>query len=177
MSKLGSSPRSDIGPIAEYLRDITKLPPELVRPEQLNFQINIVNQVVNTTTPSQRVDPEYTFAMRRIKGFVSDPVLLSPQIFLTQFNVRDQGRARGGVFTNPVNMGVLVGAGGPAHDMIWDSFYAFVPGADMIVDWFPNLAAFGANTNITFGVAITGDLVRTRRLADGTLTIPGVTDR
>ena len=33
------APRSDIGPIIDYLKDATKLPPSVVRPEQLLFEI------------------------------------------------------------------------------------------------------------------------------------------
>lgn len=176
-SHLGSDPRSDIGPIAEYLRDITKLPPELVRPEQFRFRIRIQAQVITFTSPADRVDAEYVFALRRIKGSASNPTVNAADLHRMEFNIQDQGRGRGGLFRNPINMSTLAGTSGPGHDMIWDSFYAFVPGSDISVD-FTVLGALGdfiAQGDITFFVSLTGDLVRTRKLADGTLIIPGVT--
>jgi len=173
---LGSGdPRSDLGPILDYLKDITKLPPEVTRPEQYSFDIRIQNgAVLGLPNNVDRVDPEYVFAMRRIKGSVSRPEVNGELVHFMDFNVVDQGRARGGVFRNPISMAVLVGMGGPAHDMVWDTFYAFVPGSDIQLDFQPALANFPAVSDATFIVSITGDLVRTRRLPDGTLVIPGV---
>ena len=169
---LGDSPRSDLGPIGEYLKDITKLPPEVTRPEQFNFQIRVQNQqVVNGfPTPSNRIDPEYVFALRRIKGVISNPLVNQAFSHLFEFNISDQGRARGTIFDDPINMGVLVLS---AHDMVWDSFYAFVPGSDVSVDWTFDATQLPQVSDITVGVSITGDLVRVRRLSDGTLVVPG----
>lgn len=168
-------PRSDVGPIAEYLRDITKLPPEVTRPEQFNFQNRILNGAIDTAggfpTPTQRVDPEYVFALRRIKGFVSDPNQNIDLVHLVEFNVADQGRARGTIFDDDINLAVLVQT---VHDMVWDSFYAFVPGSDMVVDWSIDLTGFPDIGDVTVGVSLTGDLVRVRRLPNGVLAIPGV---
>lgn len=179
-----TSPRSDLGPIENYLADIAKLPPELTRPEQLNFRIQIDRSgapaTITTTTPSRRVEPEYVFALRRIKAFVSNPELNGIDVDLMEFQIRDQGRARGGIFDSRVNMAVLVGPSGPAHDMVFDSFYAFVPGSDVIVDWTPDLTLLGGvqdETRVVYGVSLTGDLVRVRTLPDGTVTIPGLTDQ
>jgi len=168
-------PRSDIGPIMEYLRDITKLPPEVTRPEQFNFQNRIINGAIAAgfPTPSARVDPEYVFALRRIKGFVSDPNQNTDLVHLVEFNVADQGRARGTIFDDNINLAVLVQT---VHDMVWDSFYAFVPGSDMIVDWTVDLAGFPAIGDVTVGVSLTGDLVRVRRLPSGVIVIPGIND-
>ncbi len=172
----GNSPRSDLGPVAEYLKDITKLPPEVTRPEQFNFKIRVQNgqTLAGFPTPSNRIDPEYVFALRRIKGFVSDPTVNEAFSHLFEFNIRDQGRARGSIFDDPINMAVLVRQ---AHDMVWDSFYAFVPGSDVSVDWTVDTTGLPDVSDITVGVSLTGDLVRVRRLADGTLVVPGVETR
>lgn len=163
-------PRSDIGPIAEYLKDVTKLPPELTRIEQFSFTIEVdAMGGITATTPSNRIDPEYVFALRRIKGFISDPDTNLAVSHLITFNIADQGRARGGIFDDPINLAVLVNNN---HDMVWDSFYGFVPGADILVNW---TVATGIDSALMAGVSITGDLVRVRRLASGTLIIPGVT--
>jgi hypothetical protein len=170
---LGDSPRSDIGPIMEYLKDATKLPPEVVRPEQLLFELQVDATPASIfETASQRVEPEYIFVLRRLKGYVSVPQTNDAFIHGITFNIRDQGRARGGIFNNAINMAVLANS---QHDMVWDTFYAFVPGSDVIVEWTIDAARVGANALIT-GVSITGDLVRVRRLDNGTLVIPGVTD-
>lgn len=181
---LGQSPRSDLGPIEMYLGDIAKLPPEVTRPEQMNFRIQInrttTPATIVATTPSRRIEPEYVFALRRIKAFVSNPVVNGIDVDLAEFQIRDQGRARGGIFDSRVNMAVLCGPSGPAHDMVFDSFYAFVPGADVIVDWSLDLAALGnvqESARVVYGVSITGDLVRVRNLPDGTIMIPGLTDQ
>lgn len=175
---MAGDPRSDVGPIAEYLRDITKLPPEVTRIEQLNFRRTVAARAVTFTSPSTRVDPEYVFALRRVLGAVSFTAANADAIdnHRMEFNVRDQGRARGGVFNDPINMAILAGNGGPSGGLCWDSFYAFVPGSDVIVDWtiLGALADFKADGNITYFVSLLGDLVRVRRLADGTLMIPGV---
>lgn len=169
----GNAPRSDIGPIGEYLKDITKLPPEVTRPEQFNFKIRVTNQQIANgfPTPSNRIDPEYVFALRRIKAFISDPLVNQAYSHLFEFNVADQGRARGSIFDDPINIAVLALQ---THDMVWDSFYAFVPGSDMIVDWQVDTNELPAISDITVGVALTGDLVRVRRLSDGALVVPGV---
>jgi hypothetical protein len=172
---LGSGdPRSDLGPILDYLKDIAKLPPEVTRPEQYSFNIRILNGAINAQNNVSRVDPEYVFAMRRIKGSVSRPEVNGELVHLMDFNVVDQGRGRGGIYRIPISMAVLVGMGGPAHDMVWDSFYAFVPGSDIQLDFLPALAQFPQVSDATFIISVTGDLVRTRRLPDGTLVIPGV---
>jgi len=177
LHQLGSDPRSDIGPIAEYLKDITKLPPEIVRPEQYRFRIRIQAQAQTFVSTADRIDAEYVFALRRIKGSVSNPTVNAPDLHRMEFNIVDQGRGRGGIFRNPINMSTLAGTSGPGHDMIWDSFYAFVPGSDINVDFtvLGALTDFIQGGDITFFVSLTGDLVRARRLADGTLQIPGVT--
>jgi hypothetical protein len=169
----GNAPRSDIGPIGEYLKDITKLPPEVTRPEQYNFKIRVVNgEVANGfPTPSNRIDPEYVFALRRIKAFISNPTVNIDLAHFFEFNVADQGRARGSIFDDSINAAVLVLN---SHDMVWDSFYAFVPGSDMIVDWNVDTTALPLISDVTVGVSLTGDLVRVRRLSDGTLVVPGV---
>lgn len=179
-----TSPRSDLGPIQNYLADIASLPPELTRPEQMSFRIQIDRSTnpatIVATTPSRRIEPEYVFALRRIKAFVTDPAENGVDVDLVEFQIRDQGRARGGIFDSRVNMAVLVGPSGPAHDMVFDSFYAFVPGADVIVDWAPDLNLLGGiqdQDRVVYGVSLTGDLVRVRTLPDGTVMIPGLTDQ
>jgi hypothetical protein len=171
-----SQPRSDIGPVEQYLQDAYNLRPEVVRVEQLEFRIRVVDGVTTFQTPSQRIDPEFIFVMRRIKGyagFAIDPQGTPPFCIGAVFNIEDQGRARGGVFRNPIRMSILCDRNGsPAHDMVFDSFYVFVPGADVAVNWQLDPAIFtgeDAPPFIEFGVSITGDVLRTRTLPGGAL--------
>lgn len=171
---LGQEPRSDIGPILDYLRDTTKLPPELVRFEQFRFELHAVNQVQTFITQSQRIDPNYIFAMRRVKGYVSRPEVNGEYIHHFTFNVSDQGRARRAIFDDDIPLSALVSDAGPAHDMAWDSFYVFIPGADLQVDWAVTLADLPAISNIRVGISITGDMVRVKKLGNGALVLPGM---
>jgi hypothetical protein len=166
----GDGPRSDIGPIERYLQDAYNLRPEIVRTEQLEFTVQADDTGITETTPSQRIDPEFAFILRRIKGFASmlegQGPLSSP--FMT-FNVDDQGRARNGVFRNPIRMSYLVNVdGSPAHDYVWDAFYVFQPGADVIVNW-SFAGSIAANESAIWGVSLTGDVVRVRSLPGGAL--------
>lgn len=168
-----SEPRSDIGPVERYLQDAYNLRPEVVRVEQLEFRITIVNGAITFQTPSQRLDPEFAFILRRIKGYGSFAVPAPgdlPIINQAVFNIEDQGRARGGIFRNPIRMSILAyPAGGPAHDMVFDSFYVFVPGADVAVNWAVQLANLPQEASVEFGISITGDVLRTRTLPGGAL--------
>lgn len=170
------APRSDIGPIEDYLRDATQLPPSVVRPEQLLFEVTTTAQgVINTQTANQRVEPEYIFVLRRIRGYVDDPANHYTLMNGLTVQVQDQGRGRGGIWNNAFSMAHLTSTSGPMNDAVWDGFYAFAPGADVEVIWTVIAARLGANAIIA-GVSLMGDLVRVRELDDGTLIIPGVTD-
>lgn len=169
------SPRSDLGPILDYLQDATKLPPAVVRPEQLLFELETDAQGAQlAVTTSQRVEPEYLFVLRRIRGYVSVPATNYPFVHGITAQIVDQGRARGGIFNNAVNMAHLCSTSGPMNDMVWDTFYVFVPGADVNVTWTIDAARVGANALVT-GLSLMGDLIRVRELDNGTLIIPGVT--
>lgn len=172
INELGGEPRSDIGPVAGYLADVYELRPEVVRPEQLEFTITFVNQVETARTGAQRVDPEFVFALRRIKGWASAPAATAQFVEQATFNIRDQGRARGAIFNNPIRMSTLADiVGSPAHDMVWDGFYVFVAGSDLSVDWTVVAASLPANGTVQFGISITGDLLRTRRLPGGAMVV------
>lgn len=166
-------PRSDVGPVAQYLADIYELRPEVVRIEQLEFSITFVDGVETQRTISQRVDPEFLFALRRIKGWASAPADTAQFVENASFNVVDQGRARGGIFRNPIRMSTLCDiSGSPAHDMVWDAFYGFVAGADVDVDWTVVLAGIPTDdATVRFGVSLTGDLIRTRRIPGGAMVV------
>ena len=173
INELDGAPRSDVGPVAEYLTDVYELRPEVVRTEQLEFRVTITTGVEVFRTGAQRVDPEFIFALRRIKGWASTPNANDRQ-FVEQavFNVLDQGRARGGIFQNPIRMSTLCNIdGSPAHDMVWDSFYTFVAGADLSVDWTVALANLNNVGTVEFGISITGDVLRTRRLPGGAMVV------
>jgi len=181
VAELGDAPRSDIGPVANYLADVYELRPEVVRTEHLEFRIQFTAGVETFRTGAQRIDPEFIFALRRIKGYAStaNVVLGQGQVGLpvqwveqAVFNVRDQGRARGGIFANPIRMSVLCDIqGSPAHDMVWDSFYTFVAGADISVDWTVVAANVPQVGVVEYGISITGDVLRTRRLPGGAMVI------
>ncbi|HMO94947.1 MAG TPA: hypothetical protein PKD27_02435, partial [Tepidiformaceae bacterium] len=165
-------PRSDVGPVAQYLADVYELRPEVVRIEQLEFVITFTNGVETARTVSQRVDPEFMFALRRIKGWASAPDDTSQFVDMVTFNVDDQGRARGGIFRNPIRMSTLCDINGsPAHDMVWDAFYGFVAGADVDVTWNVDTTDFPEQGVVRFGVSLTGDLLRTRRLPGGAMVV------
>lgn len=170
--ELSGEPRSDIGPVAQYLADVYELRPEVVRIEQLEFRTIFTNGAELQTTGAQRIDPEFVFALRRIKGYASaqDGSFQFPE--LATFNIRDQGRGRGGLFSNPIRMSVLTDRlGSPTHDMVWDAFYSFVAGGDISVDWVVDAANIPQQGRVEFGISITGDLIRTRRLPGGAMVV------
>jgi hypothetical protein len=173
INSLDGEPRSDIGPVAQYLADIYELRPEVVRIEQLEFRVIIESRVVTFESGAKRIDPEFAFALRRIKGYGSAPAATAQFVENTTFNITDQGRARGGIFQDPVRMSVLCAVdGSPTHDMVWDSFYTFVAGADISAEFnVGDLTAYPAAGKVEFGISVTGDVIRTRRLPGGAMVV------
>ena len=170
--ELDGEPRSDIGPVAQYLADIYELRPEVVRVEHLEFRIVIDGNAVIFESGAKRIDPEFAFALRRIKGYASAPAATAQFVEQVVFNISDQGRARGGIFQDPIRMSVLAQVdGSPAHDMVWDSFYTFVAGADISAEF--TIADISAlpQGRVEYGVSITGDVIRTRRLPGGAMVV------
>lgn len=167
---LDGAPRSDIGPVAQYLADVYELRPEVVRIEQLEFRIQFINGVETFRDVAKRVDTEYIFALRRIKGWASAPANSAQFVEQAVFNIQDQGRARADLFRDPIRMSTLADINGsPAHDMVWDAFYGFVAGGDLNVNWTVNVAGIPQANTVEFGISITGDLLRTRRLPGGAM--------
>lgn len=165
-------PRSDIGPVAQYLADVYELRPEVVRVEQFEFRIRFEAGLETFRDGTKRIDPEFIFALRRIKGWASAPDGSAQFVEQATFNVVDQGRARGGIFRDPIRMSTLADINGsPAHDMVWDAFYGFVAGADVIVDWNVNVADIPQEGVVEYGISITGDVLRTRRLPGGAMVV------
>ncbi len=170
--ELDGEPRSDIGPVAQYLADIYELRPEVVRTEHLEFRLVIEGNSITFQSGAKRIDPEFAFALRRIKGYASAAAGTAQFVEQVTFNISDQGRARGGIFQDPIRMSVLADINGsPAHDMVWDSFYTFVAGADLSADFvIRDIGALPA-TRVEYGIAVTGDVIRTRRLPGGAMVV------
>ncbi len=149
------------GPILDYLRDISRVRPELAGIEQYSFTADInAAGVITAQTASRTTHPDFVFAMRRAKGFVQDPAVSPAAPSLVQWNVRDQGRQTD-VFRDPIFLSIMVGTSGPAHDMLWDSAYVFIQGADVSVAWTVDAAAWAALVGVPklVGVSLTGDKV------------------
>lgn len=172
VNELGGEPRSDVGPVAQYLADLYELRPEVVRVEQLEFRLAIEGNVVTFESEAKRIDPEFIFAMRRIKGWASAALNTAQFVPEVTFNITDQGRARGGIFRDPVRMSVLCDINGsPAHDMVWDSFYTFVAGADISAEFVVRDLSALPVTLVEYGISVTGDVLRTRRLPGGAMVV------
>jgi len=182
LGALGSGePRSDIGPVSGYLQDVYNLPPEVLRTEHVRFDLQIQNQAIIFQTDAQRVDPEFVFALRRLRivGHCSDPAQVNfcgPGI---TFNIEDQGRGRGGVFLNPVSiMETATHNGSYAGEIVWDGFYRFVVSASLKALWSFDLAQLPGAGIYTFTASISGDVLRARTLPGGAMiTTQGGTPR
>jgi hypothetical protein len=177
----GGEPRSDIGPISGYLQDVYNLAPEVVRVEHMRFDLRIVNQIITFQSEAKRIDPEFAFALRRLRivGWCSDEANLnfaSPDV---TFNIEDQGRGRGGVFLDPISIVETANHNGTfAGELVWDSFYRFVAAASIRGLWTVDLSLMPANETVVFTASIEGDLLRTRTLPGGAMvTNPSGTPR
>lgn len=173
LSGLGSGePRSDIGPVSGYLQDVYNLAPEVLRTEHIRFDLRIENKAIVSQTEPQRIDPEFAFALRRIRvvGWCSDDEVTnfaSPDI---TFNIEDQGRGRGGVFLNPVSIAETADKNGNyAGEIVWDSFYRFVAGASLRGLWTIDPTTLPSTDTYIFTASISGDVLRTRTLPGGAL--------
>lgn len=174
LGALGSGePRSDIGPVSGYLQDVYNLAPEVLRTEHVRFELQVQNRSIIAQTDAQRIDPEFVFAMRRLRitGHSTDATDLNfagPHI---TFNIEDQGRGRGGVFLNPVSIVETANHNGTyAGEIVWDGFYRFVTSASLRALWSIDLTQLPANQEIyTFIAAIQGDVLRTRTLPGGAM--------
>lgn len=165
-------PRSDIGPISGYLQDVYNLAPEVLRTEHLRFELQVQNQAVVFQTDAQRIDPEFVFALRRLRivGYCTD---LQQQNFCgpeITFNIEDQGRGRGGVFLNPVSIVETANHDGTySGELVWDGFYRFVTSASIRGIWSVNPALLLGGGTYTFVASICGDVLRTRTLPGGAM--------
>lgn len=173
LGSLGSGePRSDIGPVSGYLQDVYNLAPEVLRTEHLRFELQINAGVVTFQTDAQRIDPEYVFALRRIRitGHCTDVAQLNFAGPHVTFNIEDQGRGRGGVFLNPISIVETANHNGTyAGELVWDGFYRFVTSASLRGLWSFDPAQLPGQGTYTFVASISGDVLRTRTLPGGAL--------
>jgi len=168
----GGEPRSDIGPVSGYLQDVYNLAPEVLRTEHVRFDIQIQNGGVIFETDAQRIDPEFVFALRRLRivGHCTDETqtnFCGPSV---TFNVEDQGRGRGGVFLNPVAINETANHNGSyAGEIVWDGFYRFVVSASLKGLWSFDPALLPGAGVYTFTASISGDVLRARTLPGGAM--------
>ena len=168
----GGEPRSDIGPVSGYLQDVYNLAPEVLRTEHLRFELAVENQAIVFQTDAQRIDPEFVFALRRIRitGFCNDAQqtnFCGPDI---TFNIEDQGRGRGGVFLNPISIMETANHNGTyAGEIVWDGFYRFVTSASIKGIWTVDPSSLAGAGRYTFVASICGDVLRTRTLPGGAM--------
>lgn len=168
----GGEPRSDIGPVSGYLQDVYNLAPEVLRTEHLRFELAVLGQAIVFQTEPQRIDPEFIFALRRIRitGFCSDDAKVNfcgPEI---TFNIEDQGRGRGGVFLNPISIMETANKNGNyAGELVWDGFYRFVTSASLRGIWTVDPSLLTGNGRYTFVASVSGDVLRTRTLPGGAM--------
>ncbi len=170
----GGSPRSDIGPISGYLQDVYNLAPEVVRIDQFEFRLTVASRVVTFQSEAKQVDPEFLFAVRRIKGFgftadVQGIAATLPHAITV--NLADKGRARAGLFEDPIRMSYLISNkdGNSIQEFVWDAFYRFQPGATMAAVWVATVASLEAAVTYEYGISVTGDVLRSRTLPGGAL--------
>jgi hypothetical protein len=173
LGALGSGePRSDIGPVSGYLQDVYNLAPEVLRTEHVRFELVVQNQAIVFQTDAQRIDPEFVFALRRLRivGFCTDALqqnFCGPHI---TFNIEDQGRGRGGVFLNPVSIVETANHNGTyGGELVWDGFYRFVTSASLRALWSVDPTQLPGNGTYTFIASISGDVLRTRTLPGGAM--------
>lgn len=172
LAELSGEPRSDIGPIQSYLQDVYNLAPEVVRTEHLKWELRISAGAIVFTTPSRKIDPEFSFDLRRLRivGWSSDPTDINFANPTITFNVEDQGRGRGGVFRDPISITETANHRGEVNsELVWDAFYVFVPGADVGGIWGVDLTTLNPANNYTFQAVITGDVLRMRTLPGGAM--------
>lgn len=173
LGALGSGePRSDIGPVSGYLQDVYNLAPEVLRTEHVRFDIQIQNGAVVFQTDAQRIDPEFVFALRRLRivGHCTDATQLNffgPHV---TFNIEDQGRGRGGVFLNPIAANETANhAGVYQGEIVWDGFYRFVVSASLRPLWSFDPGQLPGQGIYTFTASISGDVLRARTLPGGAM--------
>jgi len=168
----GGEPRSDIGPVSGYLQDVYNLAPEVLRTEHLRFELQIQGGAVVFQTDAQRIDPEFVFALRRIRivGHCTDVAQVNFAGPSITFNIEDQGRGRGGVFLNPVSIVETANHNGTyAGEIVWDGFYRFVVSASLKGLWSFDVSLLPGNGIYTFVAAISGDVLRARTLPGGAM--------
>jgi|GEM_PF-3415430 len=178
----GGEPRSDIGPVSGYLQDVYNLAPEVLRTEHLRFELQIREGAVLFQTDPQRIDPEFVFALRRIRivGHCTDAAQINFAGPHVTFNIEDQGRGRSGVFLNPISIVETANHNGNyAGEIVWDGFYRFVSAANLRGLWsFDPTQLNVSGATYTFIASVCGDVLRVRTLPGGAMiTGPGGTPR
>lgn len=152
-------------PAMNYVVDLGSISPGEMQIEALRFKLSVdgtkTPPEVDFTTPSQRVQPGFYFIMNRIIGGMSDPAQNADQIHLVEFNVMNEGRNKG-VFKTPINMSLLLGHGGARMDLVWGQNvgFRFFEAADIIVDWYVDLANWTEDLKKDFYVLLQGFNVR-----------------
>jgi len=154
------------GNLIQYYSDLSSgmLPPEDMRIEDLQFRIRI-NPDGSIAAQSNPVTllSQYTFAFRRVSGFIMDPDLAGAAPSLVNFQVQEQGRSFT-VFKRPVSMQSLLSRGGSGNIAEWDGVYITVPGTDLAVEWTVDTQRWAGLVGATkeMGVQLLGDYVACR---------------
>lgn len=153
------------GIVRAYIEDIRdNIRFEDSRIESVVFQVLIgAGGAIAAQPATQRIHPEYLFAMRRMMGFVQDPAVDTGDIARVEFTIREQGRGQD-VFLTPQNLAQLIpGSGSDRFD--WETPYVFREAAEITLAFAVNDAAgWVGGADRRFGVVIIGDLVRKKIL-------------
>jgi hypothetical protein len=151
------------GALVQYYNDLAAgtIAPEDMRIEDLQFRVQIdpAGNIL-TETPAISLVSRYSFAFRRVVGFVMDPDFAGTAPSLVNFQVRENGRSFE-IFKRPVSMQSLLSRAGSANVAEWDGVYITIPGTDISVLWSVDTQRWPALVGVTkeFGVQLLGDYV------------------
>lgn len=162
-------PTATSGMLTRYREEIAHgLDPEDMRIQTLEFEgvVDAAGVVVLQPEPV-RIDPEYKFFLRRIKGWIMSPEVNTSNASLITFQIRELGRDRDIFRTPPTLAGIIPGFGGEAFEYVGG--YNFFAGSEIRITFAVKPAAFGLPGWIApgkrFAVVLLGDEVRVNVLA------------
>jgi len=151
------------GALVQYYNDLAAgtIAPEDMRIESLQFRVQIdpAGNIL-TETPAISLVSRYSFAFRRLVGFVMDPDFAGTAPSLVNVQVRENGRSFE-IFKRPISMQALLSRAGSANVAEWDGVYITIPGTDISVLWSVDTQRWPLLVGVTkeFGVQLLGDYV------------------
>jgi hypothetical protein len=164
--------RRRFGVVRAYIEDVRdNIRFEDSRVETITFlaRLNAATGAVTQLTPqgTQRIHPEYLFAMRRIHGLFNSPATMGVNIAFIEATLRENGRGQD-VLLTPINLASVVP--GTGHDRIeYETPYVFREGAEITVNFAlrpldATLIWEAQENDRLVGLVLVGDLIRKKIL-------------